>query len=71
MRLLAFGAALGGQGVLDSATTLASQSGIRRGRLTLINRESTYAHNDPNSAYPKNAFVRKLVPFLRRVEHGK
>ena len=71
MRLLAFGAALGGQRVTAATTTLASQSGIARRRLTLLNRETTYAHNDPNSAYPRNAFVKKLVPFLRKIERGK
>lgn len=70
MRLLAFGAALGGQRVLDATTALAAQSGIRRKRVTLINRATTYAHNDPNSAYPKNALVAKLVPFLAKIARG-
>jgi pimeloyl-ACP methyl ester carboxylesterase len=70
LRMLAFGAALGGQRVLDSTEALATQSGIPRKRLTLINRSTTYAHNDPNSAYPKNAFVNKLIPFLRKVARG-
>ena len=56
--------------MLDAARALAAQSGIPRRHLTLINRASTYAHNDPNSAYPKNAFVRKLMPFLRKVARG-
>jgi pimeloyl-ACP methyl ester carboxylesterase len=70
LRMLAFGASLGGQRVLDSTKALAAQSGIPRKRLSLINRETTYSHNDPNSAYPKNAFVAKLVPFLRKIERG-
>jgi hypothetical protein len=70
LRMLAFGASLGGQRVLDSTVALASQSGIPRKHLSLSNRASTYAHNDPNSAYPKNAFVRKLMPFLRKVARG-
>jgi pimeloyl-ACP methyl ester carboxylesterase len=70
LRMLAFGASLGGQRVLDSTKSLAAQSGIPRKRLSLINRATTYAHNDPNSAYPKNAFVAKLIPFLRKVARG-
>jgi pimeloyl-ACP methyl ester carboxylesterase len=67
LRIYAFGAALGGQRVLDAAKTLAEQSGIARRRLTLVDRQSTYAHNDPNSAYPKNEFVSRLLPFLERI----
>jgi len=70
LRMLAFGAALGGQRVLDSTKALATQSGIPRKQLSLTNRSADYAHNDPNSAYPKNAFVDKLVPFLRKVARG-
>ena len=66
-RIYAFGAALGGQGVLDSARALARQSDIPRRRLTLVNRENTYTHNDPNSASPENAFVDRLIPFLGRI----
>jgi hypothetical protein len=33
-------------------------------RLTLVNRESTYAHNDPSAASPTNEFLDNLVPFL-------
>ena len=68
LRIYAFGAALGGQRVLDAATALARQSGIPRRNLTLLDRHATYAHNDPNSAAPqKNAFLKALVPFLRRI----
>ncbi len=67
MRIYAFGAALGGQRVLDAATTLAQQSHIPKRNLTLINRASTYAHNDPNSAAPSNAFVNHLIPFLKKI----
>jgi hypothetical protein len=35
--------------------------------LTLIDRQTTYAHNDPAGAYPVNAFFSGLVPFLHRV----
>ena len=71
LRLYAFGAALGGQRVLDATQTLAAQSGIPSSRVTLIDRHTTYAHNDPNSASPKNDFVRYLLPFLNKVAQGK
>ena len=66
--IYAFGARLGGERVLDAAKELAAQSKIPAGNLTLVNRESTYAHNDPNSAYPKNDFFDQLLPFLGKVE---
>jgi pimeloyl-ACP methyl ester carboxylesterase len=67
LRLYAFGASLGGTRVLDAARVLASQSGIPRRNLTLVDRRETYAHNDPNSASPRNAFLARLVPFLARI----
>ena len=68
LRIYAFGAALGGQRVLDAAKALATQSGIPKRNLTLLDRHATYAHNDPNSAAPqKNAFLKALIPFLRRI----
>jgi hypothetical protein len=70
LRLYAFGAALGGQRVLDAASTLATQSRIPADHVTLVDRHETYAHNDPNSAAPKNDFVAKLLPFLRKVARG-
>jgi hypothetical protein len=67
MRIYAFAASLGGTRVLDAARTLARQSGISRRRVTLVDRSATYAHNDPNSAAPgRNAFLRTLIPFLKR-----
>jgi len=68
LKIYAFGAALGGQRVLDAATNLAAQSGIPSSNLTLIDRHETYAHNDPNSAFPNNAFVDGLLPFLQGLE---
>jgi hypothetical protein len=68
LRMYAFGASLGGQRVLDAARVLARQSRIPRRQLTLVNRASTYSHNDPSSAFPRNDFVRYLMPFLRRVQ---
>ena len=38
--------------------------------LTLVNRQSTYAHNDPTGAYPLNVFFSRLVPFLDKVGRG-
>jgi hypothetical protein len=68
--IYAFGAALGGERVLAAARVLADQSGIPESALTLINRESTYAHNDPNAASPQNESLDRLIPFLRRVAPG-
>jgi hypothetical protein len=68
LRIYAFGASLGGTRVLDAARALAAQSDIPRNRLKLVDRSATYSHNDPNSASPKNDFVKHLVPFLRKVE---
>ena len=70
MRIYAFGAALGGQRVLDAASALARQSRIPNRNLTLVDRHTTYAHNDPSSAAPRNAFVKNLLPFLRRIARG-
>jgi pimeloyl-ACP methyl ester carboxylesterase len=67
LRIYAFGAALGGQRVLDAATILARQSRISKRRLTLVDRHETYAHNDPAGASPRNDFVKYLVPFLRKI----
>ncbi|MEA2378017.1 MAG: hypothetical protein QOI45_1703 [Thermoleophilaceae bacterium] len=67
LRIYAFGAALGGTRVLDAASVLASQSGIPKRRLVLVDRHTTYSHNDPNSASPTNAFVKNLIPFLKQV----
>jgi pimeloyl-ACP methyl ester carboxylesterase len=67
LRIYAFGAALGGQRVLDAAKLLAGQSGIPRRNLKLVERASTYSHNDPSSASPKNDFVKYLIPFLEKI----
>lgn len=66
MPIYAFGAALGGQRVIDAAKALAEQSSIPGRKLVLVNREQAYTHVDPLSAKPKNAFVRNLTRFLRR-----
>ncbi len=67
LKIYAFGAQLGGQRVLDAARLLASQSGIPERNLTLVDRQRTYSHNDPNSASPKNTFLERLLPFLRSI----
>jgi pimeloyl-ACP methyl ester carboxylesterase len=67
LRIYAFAGALGAQRVLDAATVLASQSGIPKRQVKLVDRHRTYSHNDPNSASPKNAFVDKLIPVLRKI----
>jgi hypothetical protein len=72
LRIYAFGAALGGARVLSAAQTLAATAHIPRRNLKLVDRSATYAHNDPNSADPKvNAFIKRLIPFLRKVSAGK
>jgi pimeloyl-ACP methyl ester carboxylesterase len=70
LRIYAFGAALGGERVLDAARILAEQNGIPERNLLLIDRAETYSHNDPNSAFPKNDFVDGLVQFLGRIGTG-
>jgi pimeloyl-ACP methyl ester carboxylesterase len=65
--IYAFGARLGGPGVLTDARILARQSHIPMSHLTLVNRQSTYSHNDPAGAYPNNVFFAHLVPFLGKI----
>jgi pimeloyl-ACP methyl ester carboxylesterase len=69
--IYAFGARLGGAGVPLAAQILARQSGIPKRNLTTANFQRTYAHNDPNAAYPKNAFFARLVPFLAKVRRAR
>jgi pimeloyl-ACP methyl ester carboxylesterase len=68
LRIYAFGARLGGPGVPAAAKQLARQSHIPSRNLVMVNRQSTYAHNDPAGASPKrNLFLKKLVPFLKGI----
>jgi pimeloyl-ACP methyl ester carboxylesterase len=53
---------------LVSAEVLAEQSGIPKSNLTLLDVESTYAHNDPAGAFPTNVFFESLVPYLKGLE---
>ena len=56
------------QRVLDATKALARQSHIPTKNLTLVDRHTTYAHNDPNTADPsKNDFLKRLVPWLKSV----
>jgi pimeloyl-ACP methyl ester carboxylesterase len=67
LRIYAFGA-YGGSAITSTAAALASQSGIARSHVLLVNRHGTYAHNDPAAAYPKNAFFSYLIRFLAQVD---
>ena len=71
LKIYAFGAALGGTRVPAAARALARQSGIPARNLRLAAHPSTYAHNDPNTAYPKNKFVDGLVPFLKGIQRQR
>jgi pimeloyl-ACP methyl ester carboxylesterase len=68
--IYAFGAALGGPAVPAAAQALAKQSGIPMRNLTRLNRQSTYAHNDPAGAFPHNVFFDHLVKFVNKVASG-
>ncbi len=68
--IYAFGAQLGGAKVPTAAQALAQQSGIPDSNLTLVDRGTTYAHNDPAGAYPTNDFVAELLPFLQKISVG-
>jgi hypothetical protein len=57
--------------VLDSTVALAHQSHVPDRDLVLVNRQSTYAHNDPSAASPNNDFLANLIPFLTSLSsHG-
>ena len=43
----------------------------QRRNLTLVNRHSTYAHNDPAGAYPRNVFFDDLISFLAKISPHK
>lgn len=65
--MYAFGAKLFGVHAITSTEALAAQSGIPAANLTLVDRQSTYAHNDPAAAYPTNDFYQGLLPFLKKI----
>ncbi|HEV3055807.1 MAG TPA: hypothetical protein VGX45_14185, partial [Solirubrobacteraceae bacterium] len=67
LRILAFGARLGGPLIGEAADALAKQSGIPLSHVTSFNYQSSYSHNDPAGAYPHNAFFTALVRFLGKL----
>ncbi len=67
LRIMAFGARLGGPLIGVAADALAKQSGIPLSHVTRFNYQSSYSHNDPAGAYPHNAFFSNLVKFLSRL----
>ncbi len=67
LRIYGFGARLGGAEILAEIRQLARQSGISSRHLTLIDRQASYAHNDPAGAFPRNVFFSHLVRFLHTV----
>ena len=67
LRIFAFGARLGGPLIGVAADALAKQSGIPLSHVVKFNYQSSYSHNDPAGAYPKNAFFSNLVKFLRKL----
>jgi pimeloyl-ACP methyl ester carboxylesterase len=72
LRMYAFAASLGSTRVIDATRKLARQSHIPSKQLVLVDRHTTYAHNDPNTAAPKrNEFLKRLVPFLERTARGR
>ena len=64
--IYAFGAALGGDRVVDAAQALADQNNVPERKLRLVNRKDRYTHVDPLSAKPKNAFTKNLKRFLKK-----
>jgi pimeloyl-ACP methyl ester carboxylesterase len=68
IKIYAFGAALGGTRILDAAKTLAKQSHVPSKDVLLVDRHTTYAHNDPNTAAPqKDDFLKRLIPWLKGI----
>lgn len=66
--IYAFEASLGAGRVLKAARELAGQSRVPRRQRVFVDRSRSYAHVDPLAALPgRNAFLKTLVPFLRRI----
>jgi hypothetical protein len=66
--LYAFETSLGKGRVLKAVKALGKRSGVPASKITLVDRSKTYAHIDPLVALPsKNAFLKTVVPFLRKV----
>jgi hypothetical protein len=65
--IYAIATSLGDGRVLRGAKALARRSHVGK-RLVLVDHHTTYDHLDPLAALPgKNAFVKTVIPFLRRV----
>ena len=65
--IYAFETSLGAGRVLKGARALARRSHLPRRMVTLVDRHTTYDHLDPLAAVPaKNAFLKTVIPFLRR-----
>ena len=71
LRIYAFGAALGGPNVLLAAQALAQTARIPKSNLKLVNRQSTYAHNDPNAAYPNERLHQAADPVPEEDHRGE
>jgi hypothetical protein len=67
LRIMAFGTALGQSFVPAAAKALARQSRIPMSHVTTFDYQATYSHNDPNGAYPHNAFFSNLIKFLEKI----
>jgi pimeloyl-ACP methyl ester carboxylesterase len=65
--MYAFAAALGDGRVIQATKALAKQSHVPSKDVTIVDRHATYAHNDPNAAYPHNDFIKHLIPFLKGI----
>jgi hypothetical protein len=51
----------------DVVRALARQSHLPKGHLTLVDRHGSYASNDPAGAFPRDAFLAHLIPFLKQI----
>ncbi len=71
LRMLAFGAALGGPLIGEAADALAKQSGIPLSHVTKFNYQSSYSHNDPNGAYPAQRFLHRSGEVLAQARAMK
>ena len=56
-----------GSGSWTGPSSWRASRASRAKNLKLVERASTYSHNDPNSASPKNDFVKYLIPFLGKI----
>jgi hypothetical protein len=59
---------LGAGHVLRSVRALARRSRVPRRKLVLVDRHTSMAHIDPLVDIPRrNAFLKTVVPFLKRI----